>query len=200
MQKFKPRRWSLHVTETGTEPLSIHDAKRHLREDGDEEDILLQSMIQAARRSVEDATNRAIIQQTRVLRMSEFPTNDLDYIELPGGNVSAVSSVSYQDNEDAAQSFTGFETDLNTRSGAARIHCDFNQQWPSAVREQGLPVSITYTAGYASATDVPPNLMQAMHMAAAAMFENREVYGADQMAENPFFKMLTLQSRVWTFG
>ena len=64
-----------------TEPLTIDEAKLHLREDGTDQDDLISSLIVAARQHVEDVLKRSLITQTWELWLEEFPSRD--YIEIP---------------------------------------------------------------------------------------------------------------------
>ena len=52
------------TTEPATEPLTLTEAKEHLRVDGTDEDTLITSIITVARKLCENYTNRAFITQT----------------------------------------------------------------------------------------------------------------------------------------
>jgi hypothetical protein len=64
-----------------TEPLSLIEAKEHLRIDSNQEDGLLQNLIAAARGYCETFQNRSYLTQTLELWLDEFPCED--HIDLP---------------------------------------------------------------------------------------------------------------------
>ena len=87
-------------------------------------------------------------------------------IRLPIGPVSGVDGISYYNSE-------GTDTALaegDWVSGRDRVVA--STSWPYANGDPG-GVRITFTAGYASAADIPPNLMAAVKLAMTAMFEER---------------------------
>ena len=196
---YKPARASLSATETGSEPVSVAEAKDHANYTDTDKDTLWGTYVTAARQMVERMTNRAIIEQTRVYKMNAFPTGDMQVIELPGGNVQSVTSVQYVDGNGDTQTFTGFDADLGSIGGTARISLAANQEWPE-VRDEGLPVTITYVAGYdasASPAITPPaSLTVAIRLIAAAMFENREAHVEQGLEDNPMLKALVAPYKV----
>lgn len=64
-----------------TEPVSLDEAKLHLRVDLTDEDTLIDTLIAAAREDCEKFQNRAYISQTWELWLDAFPSRN--YIELP---------------------------------------------------------------------------------------------------------------------
>jgi uncharacterized phiE125 gp8 family phage protein len=57
-----------------SEPISIAEAKDHLRIDHDDEDDYIDGLIQMAREQVESDCARALMTQTRVLTLDRFPS------------------------------------------------------------------------------------------------------------------------------
>lgn len=178
--RFLPMRWSLEVTETGTEPVSLADLKDQSRIDtgNPDEDAVMSIFGQAARRLVEQMTNRAIVAQTRVLRLSSFPDADRQFFELPGGYIRSVASITWLDTVGDQTAFTGFQADIGTQRGTGRVHLAPDESWPGTVAARGLPVAVTYEAGYDPAASppvpVPQEIGVLIRMIAADMFENRE--------------------------
>lgn len=203
-RRYKPVNWQLSTTETGTEPLTTSQLKAQIREDGTDEDTLIAAYGKAARQLVEAMANRFIVERTCVLKMDRFPDGDEQYFELPGGKIQSVTSIAYTDTDNQAQTFTGFTAELGTDSTTGRVFLAYDQTWPTDVRTEGLPVVVTYTAGYdpaaSPAIEVPESLLVAIRMAAADMFELRELQVAGDYQPNAIAKMLVEPYRVWSIA
>lgn len=92
----------------------------------------------------------------------------LHTIRLPRWPVSAVTEIRYYD-------ANGVDTAMALNDwylGGDRLHPAHGSAWPYA---NGAPagVRITFTAGYATAADIPPFLLAAVKLAMTALFENR---------------------------
>jgi len=55
------------------EPISLFEAKDHLRVSVDDEDLLIYSLIKAARKKIESDCNRYLITQTVEIYFDRFP-------------------------------------------------------------------------------------------------------------------------------
>ncbi len=153
------------------EPVTLADAKAHLRVDGAAEDTLITALIQVARLQVEAALGLALIQQGWTWRIDRWPSTGA--IELPLRPVASITQVRAQN---ADLSFTvALLTSylLDGRGEPPRLV-------PTGA---GLPLpgvaalgcEINFTAGYgALAADVPTPLRQAILLLIAHWFENRE--------------------------
>jgi uncharacterized phiE125 gp8 family phage protein len=156
--------------EPTVEPITLVEAKLHLRVDHSEEDDIINILRQAAREIVELHTNRSLITQTRVIKLDNFPY--FDTIKLTYGPVLTLTSITYDDDDDANQTLASslYWTDLD--SNIARIVV--KDSWPSTYDKPNA-VQITYDAGYgATGADVPAPLKQAMFLILAHLYENRQ--------------------------
>ena len=61
------------VAGPAVEPVTLAEAKAHLRLDGNDEDVLVGSLVTAARHTLELATRRAFVAQTWRLRLNSWP-------------------------------------------------------------------------------------------------------------------------------
>jgi hypothetical protein len=78
------------VTAPETEPVSVAEAKAHLRLDADDDDATVAALIQAARQHVEKTCRRGLVTQTWELVLERFPLRVLDFTRyhlFPGGVV-----------------------------------------------------------------------------------------------------------------
>ena len=102
MYRRKPTaRWS-QITAPAFEPLSLSEAKAHLRVDVADEDALITALITAARQYIEARTGRMLPQRNFVVELDGFPDGGADIV-LPFPPVTAVASVSYFDTLGATQ-------------------------------------------------------------------------------------------------
>jgi len=162
------------TAEPGTEPLSITDAKAHLRIDTTDEDAYIDCLIIASRQFAETFMKRSIIDQTWTLFLDRFPSDD-QCIQLPNPRLSSVASVKYNQEVDGLQvvfDAAKYIVDVNREPG--RIALAFDQIWPDT-RRQINAVEIEFVAGYGeSDEDVPDEIRHAIKIMVSHLFEVRE--------------------------
>mgnify|MGYP000365478232 CR=1 FL=1 len=81
-------------SEPAVEPISLAEAKAHLRVDTSADDSLITSLIVAARKYFEERTRRSLITQSWKLTLDDFPT-EFTLTRPPIQSVTSVKSVSY---------------------------------------------------------------------------------------------------------
>ena len=154
------------VTAPATEPLSLVEAKVHLRVDVADEDGLIYDLIRAAREYVEAFTHRALITQTLDDKGDSFPHN-YDPIELLKPPCASVTSVTYVNSAGATETWspTLYTTDLPTGPQArmGRIVPAYQQYYP-VTRDVANAVTVRFVAGYGTADAVPVGLKVAMKL------------------------------------
>lgn len=161
------------TVEPSVEPVSLAEAKAHLRVDVTDDDTLITAMIQAAREYIEDATGRALINQTWRLSLNAWP--EVDYIELPRPPLASVTSVAYTGSDGTAYTFSTGYYDVDTDSEPGRVALEYGDDWPSTTLAAVNPIQITYVAGYgATSASVPEFLRQAILLLLGHWYENRE--------------------------
>lgn len=189
------------------EPLSLIEAKSHLRVDIGDDDTLISSRIKAAREEAETATNRQFITATWQLKLDHFPyagysTEAIDCegsIRLPRAPIATASQVAitYIDTAGVSQTLatTVYGVDIATEPG--RVFLLYNQTWPST-RGQKRAVTITYVAGYGTtSTSVPERARSLVALMLSDLYENRETtYGAGVTTQNQTVQRLVSALRV----
>lgn len=161
------------ITPDGSaEPLTRADAKLHLREDGADQDALIDALVAAAREVVEGATGRRLMPCTVVERLDGFPC-DGGPIRPTVVPVRALTSIAYVDSDGATQTWDAADYRADLVSEPARIEPAYGGVYPTA-REVVNAVALTYTAGYADAAAVPAALKQAMLLLVGHWYANRE--------------------------
>lgn len=169
------------TAEPEAEPVSVADAKAHLRIDHDSEDDFLAGLIRAAREEVEQATGVAMIDQTWRLAVDGVPLGRV--LLLRRGPVKEILSVTLYGSEGEAALVDPAGYQLDALSRPARLH--FGER-PSGLRAMN-GIEVDFTAGYGEAgADVPDLLKRAVLMLVAHWYEFRANFGAkDQPVSFP---------------
>jgi uncharacterized phiE125 gp8 family phage protein len=152
------------------EPVSVPGLKTHLGIEGDGGDALIAGHIKAARRVVEAATGRALIEQCWDLALDEFAAT----IELPLAPVLWVSQIDYiaTDGHRRTLPVSAYQVDL--MSPVCRIRPAFERVWPETRRQMNA-VIIRFVAGYSDLpSELPEDLAAAVMLVAATLYEYRE--------------------------
>ena len=173
--------YSKVTTEPTVEPITIAEAKVHLRVDHTDEDSLITILIQAARETVEQRTGRSLITQSRTIKLDRFPY--LNCIYIPYSPLISITSIKYYDTTDTEQTLSNTLYWVDSNSGIPRVI--IKDTWPG-IYDRPNAVEIIYSAGYgASGSNVPKPLKQAMYLILGHLYENREQVG-DIRHELPF--------------
>ena len=173
-------------TAPSIEPVTLEEAALFMRYTGVLQNDVIESLITAARKYVEQWTGRTLITTTW-----DYYTNQLcDSIPLPTGNAITISSITYEDLNDDTQTLTSTLYELDNKSVINTVFLVPNQSYP-LVLDKPNSVKITFTAGYgAAATDVPEALKTAIKMMVSACYENRESVVMADLKENVLIKQL----------
>lgn len=154
-----------------TEPVTLDEAKTHLRVENTNDDDLITNLISTARIEAEWYTRRAFITQGWTLWLDHWPGGGIVEIPLPPLiSVSAVCTYSTGDVETVLDSDT---YRIDTASAPARLQIK-NALSPPIVTLRAINgVGISYAAGYGDADDVPAAIRQAILCRVADLYENR---------------------------
>lgn len=166
------------ITGPTQEPLSLQEAKDHLRVTAADEDGLIAGYILAARQFVEDQTRRRFLTQTLDYTLDDWPyTSAGGYyrtrIELPVLPVASITSLKYYDTTGTQQTMSSSDYVLRNATGPiAYIEPAYGVTWP-AVRCQSEAITVRMVVG-GTLSEVPNPLMQAMRMMIGHWYANRE--------------------------
>jgi uncharacterized phiE125 gp8 family phage protein len=149
--------WSLKQTVAPqAEPVSVAEAKAHLRVEITDDDDVIARLCAGARRRVERTIGRQLVTATWVLVKDFFAPIDLllprifgDLIRLPRPPLIEVLSVQYVDTAGVPQTLATTEYQVDALDEPGRLRPAFGKYWP-ATRWQLGAVTITYNAGYAT--------------------------------------------------
>ena len=154
------------TTEPAAEPVTLAEAKLHLRVDHSEEDAYITSLITAARLMCEQRTGKTLISSGWTAYADAFE----DEMVLPNPSVAAVASITYVDVNGTTQTLDPAAYLVDMDSDPARIKPV--TEWPETDDRMNA-VTVVYTAGYATAGAVPMPLKQWCLLAIGDMYENR---------------------------
>ncbi len=160
------------VTPTASEPITLEEAKAHLRVDLDDDDDLILRAIASARGSVESAVRRALMPQTLETAWSCFP--GCGPILLPRAPVRSVVSITYADPSggDVVLDPSSYRVVLGG-TGPAEIVPAVGSAWPSTAPYPDA-VRVRYEAGYADAATVPAIARSVLLLRVGTLYEQRE--------------------------
>ncbi len=159
------------ITPPATEPITLLEAKRHLRVDVTDDDTLITSIITAAREYCETFQNRAYITQTWEMTLDSFPTMPL---KIPKPPLQSVDSIKYTDQNGVETLFDAANYVVDADSEPGRIALAPGVSWPSVTLKPIGGVKIRFTAGYGDAAKVPMMAKQAMLLLIGHWYEHRE--------------------------
>lgn len=174
------------VTPPAEEPVSLAEAKLHLRVDFADDDALITALISAARQAAETLTGRQIVTARWKLVLDSFP--GLSLMGVPAGQtfslpghaillhkcpVQSIVSIQYLDMTGSLQTLASNSYTADFACEPARITPVFGQIWPVCLPQIGA-VSVTFDAGYGAATTVPEGLKSWIKLRVGSLYAHRE--------------------------
>lgn len=168
---MKAAGWAL-ITQAAQEPLSVEEAKEHLRVEVDAEDALIADYIAAARAWAEEYTGRALVTQTWQAHFAGWPADGV--LELPKPPLQSVTWVKYTTDDGVTRTLGTSVYRVVTGREPGSVVLAPDQGWPSETLDAGLPVAVEFVCGYGAADAVPAGIRQALRWLVGHMTENRE--------------------------
>jgi uncharacterized phiE125 gp8 family phage protein len=191
------------VTGSTSQPVTLQEAKSHLRVTIDDDDALIQAQIEAATERVELETGRQLLHATWEFWLDRCPgasgsdsasggTADLGasawlawndwwtrrFIDVPRPPLQSVLSITYVDTAGVQQTWDPALYQVHKPSGPlarrGRIQPAYGVAWP-VTRDQMDAVVVQFTAGYGTSPDaVPQMLRRAILLIVGDFYGNRE--------------------------
>jgi uncharacterized phiE125 gp8 family phage protein len=161
------------VTPPAQEPISVEEARQHLRVDTHDDDALIAGYIVAAREYAENVLRRALITQTLDLTLDDWPEESV--IKMPRPPLQGVTSITYTDDSGDVWTLSKDWYVVDTAGTPGRVAIRDYYTWPVDVdlQESGA-IKIRFTAGYGdNAEDVPRLARMAMMLMIGLLYENR---------------------------
>lgn len=162
------------VSPLAVEPISLQEAKDHLRESGTDQDALIDSLIVAARQHAEDVeTRRQFITATWDYQLDTWP--DKSEIRIPRPPLQSVTSVKYYGTDGTEYTMPTTDYIVDTKSEPGRIVLAYGKTWPSTTLRPVAGIVIRFVAGYGdTAASVPDAIKAALKLHIGHLYEQRE--------------------------
>ena len=184
------------------EPVTLAEAKLHLRVSDSNEDTLISMLISAARAHAENVCRRAFVTQKWDLFLDSFPVHTYygvlpgyvpvdqlptawmtmrNYgvrfrggkIDLPFPTLQSVESIKYRDVTGALVTLDPSQYVVDNVSEPGVLTPAPGTYWPDTQNTTNA-VQISYTVGYGDASAVPAGIKSWILLRVGALYENRE--------------------------
>jgi len=168
------------------EPVTLLEAKQHLRVDVDDDDALIGSLIAAARQAAETITGRQLMTARWKLVLDAFPGATFAHagtgatFSLPAHAVllakcpvQSVISIEYLDMNGTLQTMHAEDYVLDAACEPARLSPAFGKSWPPTLPQIGA-ITVTFDAGYGLASAVPEGIKSWIKLRVGSLYGHRE--------------------------
>lgn len=172
---------------TGDRPVSVAEAKEHLRiVDFNDDDDYIGALIDAATTWCEDYCDRTFADKQYTVAFDDFFGTRIELprppVRLNATAASATVTISYVDTGGTTQTLTWSQSGtqqfrLDRDHVPGLIYPKYLEVWPS-VRIDDKSVQITYLAGYGGSAYVPTPAKHAIKMLVGHWYANREAVGS----------------------
>lgn len=165
------------TSRTADLPLTLAEAKSHLRKSGDELESEIQATLEAAVSYCEAITGRSLRVTTTLTQV--YPQWPCDPVRFDREPVKAISSVTYYDQDGNSQTVASSNYRLipQSESGA---HLEWDDDFTKPTLDtRDDAVTITYTAGYDDIASVPATAKQAIKLKLSELFGELDPREAD---------------------
>lgn len=160
------------ITAPAAEPITLTEAKLHLRVDHATDNDLITALIVAAREQAEQLLGRALITQTWERVLDAFPASE---IELGVPPVQSITSVIYVDGagDEITLDAEDYTLDGSTLPGYV-LPSETQDVWPVTLDVVNA-VRVRFSAGYGpTGASVPSSIRQWMLIQIGTMYKMRE--------------------------
>jgi uncharacterized phiE125 gp8 family phage protein len=164
------------VTGPVQEPVSLAEAKDHLRVDVTADDVLIDSLVTQSRERCERILGKALYTQTLDYQLDAFPSNG--FINLPyTPPLQSVTSITYVDEDGNSDTVSSDDYIVDTANGRLVLKADTD--WPVVTLQRVAGVTVRYVAGYTNRAGIPDSVKHVMLLAIGDSYENREMRELD---------------------
>lgn len=158
------------ITAAAELPVSLDDAKSHLRIDGAEQDAAVTALIDRATSFAQKQTGRAFVTQSWRLILDCFPSGA---IKLPLPPLASVESITYIDADGAEQTLDTADYLVNPYGLIGEVSPAYDKSWP-VTRSQPMAVKVNFTCGFGNAASVPSDIKAALLLMIGHLDQVRE--------------------------
>jgi uncharacterized phiE125 gp8 family phage protein len=167
----------------GTLPVTLAQAKAHLRVLDTADDAYIQALIFAAADKIERDCRAVVGGARAVVHVQDSFAGDIRLPRRPVNSVAVVQYRSAVDGEFVDMDAADWRA-VEDSAGMVRIVPAFGKVWPTIAPGPG-GVRVTYQAGYVLAGDIPATLRHAALLLIGHWFEHREAVTTGAAMEVP---------------
>lgn len=167
-----------------SEPVSLAEAKTHLRVDQDTDDDLILAMIQASREQAQLRIGGAIMRQVWDVLLDSFPAMSDPGIELPMPPVQGITHVKYYDAQSVQQTIDPANYTLDNSNLPGWVLPAYGFDWPYALPIANA-IEVRFVTGVANTVDVPASIKSWMLLHIGTLYRYREHFVTGQIAALP---------------
>ena len=157
------------VTPPTAEPVTLLEAKDHLRVDGSDDDALISVLITAARKWAEEYTGRQFVTATWDWFLDGFCQS----FSVPIPPLQSVTSIKYLYTAGAEQTLDAATYRVDAVSEPGRIALDYGKSWPATYQVIN-DVTVRFVAGYGAASAVPACIKNWMLIRIKTLWDQRD--------------------------
>lgn len=158
------------ITPPTAEPVSLAEAKAHLRVAHASEDTLISTLIKAARLHVEATLGRALVTQTWDFWLPAWPESGV--LELPRPPLQSVTYVKYRDLDGVTQTLSTGDYVVVAPGIVGTVEEAPGATWPST-QTHPQAVNVRFVAGFGDAETVPDDIRCALLLIVEHLYRNR---------------------------
>ena len=172
-------------TAPAVEPVTLSEAKAHLRVDTTDDDTYISTLITAAREWVEQYLDRTLVHTQWVMRFDKFPSSGTEPVELPrppmvaSGTATAVT-VLFTSEAGATSTYSTAEYRVDRYATPGTVLPQYGYTW-TPHRQDDNAISVTWWAGYGNSgcllytsPSLPAAIRHAMLMLVGHWYESRQ--------------------------
>lgn len=161
------------VTAPVEDPVTLAEAKAHLRVTSADEDALIGALIDAATAYIDGrdgVLGRALVTQTWDYKIDYFP---LGAIKLPLPPLQSVTSIKYLGGDGVEQTLAAGEYRVLSSAWFPLVDLEYGKSWPTTRRVRRA-VTVRIVVGYGAASAVPQSIKAALLLLIGHLYEHRE--------------------------
>jgi uncharacterized phiE125 gp8 family phage protein len=163
------------VTEPVVEPVSLAEAKLHMRVEIDDDDTLIAGLITAAREHLESTSRPQLAMVTQTWRYVADAWPASDTLELRPYPLQSVTSIKHTSDAGVEATLASSNYVVDTFGNPGRVRLKASASWPSTTLAALNGLVVEFVAGYGNTpADLPRRLRQSVLLLVAHWYENRE--------------------------
>ena len=177
------------VTAPADLPVTLAEAKAHMRVTFPDDDTLIRIYIQSATALCEQILQRKLITQTWKMYLDYFPHE----ITVLFGDLQSVTHLKYTDIDEVQTTMSNTLYDVDINSVPGRIVLVDGEVWPTDTLNAVNPIEIQFITGYGDdSTEIPNDIRNAVLLTTAHFYETRESILISDI------KLMTVEQIPWT--